>query len=130
MSAPENASAPPAGAAIIGEFWIHFVDIQPRSPLSRADRLVIEGGQAGGRIVIYRSGRAEYTLSILDATGRWGHASGDGIDIEYTRNLSPGRPNLIYGRFTQVGPKGGNEDPPTGVWGADSQPPRGGEENS
>jgi hypothetical protein len=119
MSQPEDRNAM---AAITGTFYIHFLDGTPPSPLARADRLDISETE----VVIFRNGKPVERLQVdPDSTNRWGKARNPGVVIEYLKYEHAGRTSLLFGRVGRNAAVGATEDPPVGVWGADSQPPKG-----
>ena len=112
-------------AAITGTFYIHFLDGMPPNPLARADRLDISETE----VVVSRNEKPIERLQVdPGSTNRWGKAQSPGLVIEYLRYEHRGHNNLLFGRMARnAGGIPPNEDPPVGVWGADSQPPKGGD---
>lgn len=112
-----------AVASITGTFYIHFLDGMPPNPLQKADRLDISAEE----VVILRGDEVVDRLVVdADSTNRWGRAQSSTLVIEYLKYDHAGRTGLLFGRMGRNSPGFPNEDPPVGVWGADSQPPKGG----
>ncbi|MFL6195115.1 MAG: hypothetical protein ACJ75H_13150 [Thermoanaerobaculia bacterium] len=122
MNQPDQKSA---AASITGTFYIHFLDGMPPHPLAKADRLDISRDE----VVILRDGKEVDRLAVdADSTNRWGRARNLELVIEYLKYDHAGRTDLLFGRMGRNPVAGANEDPPVGVWGADSQPPKGGDD--
>jgi hypothetical protein len=118
-------SPAPKSDGIIGTFYVRFQDADPRSPLRKADRIEISETE----FVIYREGSPQ-TFTIDQSSSRWGCARGpkdsnETFYIEFNRSSNPLNPQALYGHVVQEKSRI-NENPPVGVWGADTQPPIGG----
>jgi hypothetical protein len=107
---------------ITGTFYIHFLDGFNDFPLAKADRFEISDRE----VRIFRNGKEVERLGVVGTGSRWGQAENENIVLEYLKYEHNGRTDLLFGRLgkrSKVNPP--TEDPPVGVWGADSQPPKG-----
>jgi hypothetical protein len=117
-------SIAPQATGIIGTFYVNFQDADARSPLQKEDEIVISETE-----LVIRRGGSSQTFTIEESYARWGCARGpkDSAEmfyIEFNRSSNPLNPQALYGHVVQEKSEVINQDPPVGVWGADTQPPR------
>ena len=105
-------------------YILSFQDVQPKSPFQAGDRIEISVGS----LDIYRGSELVMSFEILESYSRWTCARNEeeGFFIEFTRSSAESKVSL-YGHLVQDKELSGNQNPPVGVWGADTPPPDGGD---
>jgi hypothetical protein len=105
-------------------YRLSFQDVQPKSPFQAGDRIEISAGS----LEVYRGEALVMGFEILESHSQWACARNheQGFFIEFTRSYTQNKV-LLYGHLAQDKELNGTENPPVGVWGADTPPPDGGD---
>lgn len=107
-------------------FLVTFCAADERSPIKKDDCIVVSDEESS--FTVFRDGKPVEAFTIDQSHSQWGCARSDDRTfwIEYTKSSRwTGDRTTLYGHMVDEQPQG-NTNPPVGVWGADEQPPVGG----
>lgn len=127
-SVPESSHA--ADPEAPPTYYVKLLDAHPdaQAPFELTDRICIIGKPGTQQMEIARLIEGQWVvqdcLDIEESYSRWARArnSEGNLEIEYTVCTHPQRWGSLYGYLVR-GFMDGRQDPPVGVWGADTKPP-------